>query len=59
MIYIIGVIHSENQFRNIDSLLKILKDIKPDLILSETDSLSGYFKSDYTLVEPPKWYKMA
>jgi hypothetical protein len=59
MIYIIGVIHSENEFRNTDSLLKILKDIKPDLILSETDTLSGYFKSDYTLVEPPKWYKMA
>lgn len=58
-IYIIGVVHSENQFRNTDSLLNVLKDIKPDLILSETDTLSGYFKSDYTLVEPPKWYKMA
>lgn len=58
-IYIVGVVHSENQFRNTDSLLIILKDIKPDLILSETDTLSGYFKSDYTLVEPPKWYKMA
>lgn len=58
-IYIIGVVHSENKFRNTDSLLNVLKDIKPDLILSETDTLSGYFKSDYTLVEPPKWYKMA
>lgn len=59
-IYIIGVVHYENQFRNTDSLLNILKDIKPDLILAETDTLSGgYFKSDYTLVEPPKWYKMA
>lgn len=58
-IYVIGVVHSENQFRNIDSLLSILKDIQPDLILSETDTLSGYFKSDYTLVEPPKWYKVA
>ena len=59
-IYIIGVVHYENQFRNTDSLLNILKDIKPDLILSEMDTLSGgYFKSDYTLVEPPKWYKMA
>lgn len=58
-IYIFGVVHSENKFRNTDSLLNVLKDIKPDLILSETDTLSGYFKSDYTLVEPPKWYKMA
>jgi hypothetical protein len=58
-IYIIGVVHSENKFRNTDSLLNILKDIKPDLILSEVDTLSGYFKSDYTLVQPPKWYKIA
>lgn len=57
-IYIIGVVHSENKFRNTDSLIIVLKDIKPDLILSETDTLSGYFKSDYTLVEPPKWYKL-
>lgn len=57
-IYIIGVVHSENKIRNTDSLIIVLKDIKPDLILSETDTLSGYFKSDYTLVEPPKWYKL-
>ena len=58
-IYIIGVIHTENQFRNSDSLLNILKDIKPKLILSEMDTLSGYFNSEYTLLEPPKWWKMA
>lgn len=58
-IYIIGVVHFENQFRNSDSLFKMLIDIRPDLILSETDTLSGYFKSDSTLVEPPKWYKIA
>lgn len=58
-IYIISVVHYENQFRNTDSLFNILKNIKPDLILSETDTLSGYFKYDYTLVEPPKWYKIA
>lgn len=58
-IYILGVVHTENKFRNSDSLLNILKDIKPDLILSENDTLSGYFKSDYTLVQPPKWYKVA
>lgn len=59
IIYIIGVVHSENEFRNSDSLFNILKGIQPDLILAETDTLSGYFKADYTLVEPPKWYKIA
>ncbi|MCA6467377.1 MAG: hypothetical protein IM552_05170 [Chitinophagaceae bacterium] len=58
-IFIIGVVHIENECRNADSLFNILQDIKPDLILSETDTLSGYFKSDYTLIEPPGWYKMA
>lgn len=58
-IYIIGVVHSANEFRNSDSLFNILKDIQPNLILAETDTLSGYFKADYTLVEPPNWYKMA
>ena len=58
-IYIIGVVHSENEDRNSDSLLNILRDLKPDLILSEHDTLSGYFKSDYRLVQPPKWYKAA
>jgi len=58
-IYIIGVVHSENKFRNTDSLLNILKDIKPDLILAESDTLSGYFKADYSLVKPPNWYKLA
>ncbi|MFN5426604.1 MAG: hypothetical protein ACK5BO_01100 [Bacteroidota bacterium] len=58
-IFIIGVVHTENACRNADSLFNILQDIKPDLILSETDTLSGYFKSDYTLIEPPGWYKMA
>ncbi|MFN7823178.1 MAG: hypothetical protein ACK5PO_09520 [Bacteroidota bacterium] len=58
-IFIIGVVHVENECRNADSLFNILQDIKPDLILSETDTLSGYFKSDYTLIEPPGWYKMA
>ncbi|MFN7584628.1 MAG: DUF5694 domain-containing protein [Bacteroidota bacterium] len=58
-IFIIGVVHDENECRNADSLFNILQDIRPDLILSESDSLDGYFKPDYTLVEPPKWYKMA
>lgn len=58
-IFIIGVVHDENECRNADSLFNILQDIRPDLILSETDTLGGYFKPDYTMVEPPKWYKMA
>ena len=58
-IFIIGVVHTENACRNADSLFNILQDIRPDLILSETDTLGGYFKPDYTMVEPPKWYKMA
>lgn len=58
-IYIIGVVHSETRYRNADSLLIILKDIKPDLILSEMDTVSGYFRPDYSLVDPPGWYKAA
>jgi hypothetical protein len=58
-IFILSVVHNENEYRNADSLLNIIKDIKPHLLLSETDTLSGYFKPGYTLVPPPKWYKFA
>ena len=58
-IYIIGVFHFGNQLQKVDSLLAILNDVKPDLILSETDTLSGYFTKDYQLVQPPGWYKLA
>jgi len=58
-IYLIGVVHTENKYRNADSLYDILLHIKPDLILSETDTLSGYFKPDFTMVQPPKWYTTA
>jgi len=58
-IYIIGVVHTETKYRNADSLLIILKDIRPDLILSEMDTLSGYFRPDYSLVKPPGWYRAA
>jgi len=58
-VYIIGVVHNENENRNADSLFNILISIKPDLILSETDNLSGYFKKDYSLVTPPNWYRIA
>jgi hypothetical protein len=55
-VYIIGVVHSENEFRNSDSLLKILKEIKPDLILDEGDSISSFFPRQYLLSKPPWWY---
>jgi hypothetical protein len=58
-IFIIGVNHTGTKYRNADSLLILLRDIKPDLILSEFDTLSSYFKSDYTLVHPASWYKWA
>lgn len=58
-IYLIGVVHTENKYRNADSLHQILISIKPDLILSETDTLSGFFKPDFTMVQPPKWYTTA
>lgn len=51
-VYIIGVVHQETKFRNADSLLAILKQIKPDLILSELDTLFGYFDGNYELIIP-------
>lgn len=56
---IIGVVHSENTVRNSNSLLSLLKQANPDIILSETDTLSGYFTSDSMLIPPPKWYRIA
>jgi|694.fasta_scaffold37293_6 hypothetical protein len=58
-VYIIGVVHTANERRNADSLIKILGDIRPDLILDETDTLSGYFKKDYTLAKPSWRYNVA
>ena len=55
-IYIIGVVHSENKYRNSDSLLNILKDLKPDLILDESDSTTSFFPRQYLLSKPPWWY---
>jgi hypothetical protein len=51
-VYIIGVVHEAKKFRNADSLLLILRDIKPDLILSEMDTLFGYFDGNYELINP-------
>ena len=58
-VYIIGVVHTANERRNADSLMNILGDIRPDLILDETDTLSGYFKKDYTLARPSWRYNVA
>jgi hypothetical protein len=51
-VYIIGVVHEAKKFRNADSLLLILRNIKPDLILSELDTLFGYFDGNYELSTP-------
>jgi hypothetical protein len=56
-IYIIGVVHSENQFRNADSLLNILKNIRPNLILDEGDSIKSFFSKQHLLSKLPWWYK--
>jgi hypothetical protein len=57
-IIILGVVHNENENRNAQIMLPILKEINPDIILSETDTLSGYFKSDYSIIKPPLWYQV-
>jgi hypothetical protein len=58
-VVIIGVIHSASKLITADSLLNILMAIKPQVVLDESDTLSGYFKKDLSLAEPPKWYKTA
>ena len=57
-IFIIGVVHTENEFRNSDSLLKILNDIKPDLILDEGDSTTSFFRKQHLRTTPPWWYSI-
>jgi hypothetical protein len=54
-VYIIGVVHEHKKFRNADSLLIVLNSIKPDLILSEMDTLTWMFDSDYSLFKPKYW----
>ena len=53
--YIIGVVHEHKKYRNADSLLIILNNIKPDLILVEMDTLTWMFNSDYSLYKPKGW----
>ncbi len=52
-IIIIGVSHKETQFMNADSLLTILQQIKPDLILDEMQSPSGYYTVEKKFRNPP------
>ena len=54
-VYIIGVVHEHKKYRNADSLLIVLNNIKPDLILSEMDTLTWMFNSDYSLYKPKGW----
>lgn len=58
-LYIVGLSHAASANRNADSLLEIARYINPDLILVETDTLSGYFRENYQLVAPPHWYRTA
>jgi hypothetical protein len=55
---IVGVVHTENTNRNSNILLNLVKELDPDIILSETDTLSGYFRNDNSLMPLPKWYKI-
>lgn len=53
-IYIIGTVHKETGQFNSDTLLRILNEINPDVILVECDS--SYFTSDFEFQEDIKNY---
>jgi hypothetical protein len=52
-VVIIGVSHTESRFMNTDSLLLVLQKVKPDLILDEMQSPSGYYTNEKELRELP------
>lgn len=52
-VIIIGVSHTETKFMNTDSLLLILQKIKPDVILDEMQSPSGFYTKEKQLRELP------
>ncbi len=52
-VVIIGVSHTETKFMNTDSLLLILQKIKPDVILDEMQSPSGFYTNEKQLRELP------
>jgi hypothetical protein len=51
---IIGTLHSPNKLYNGDSLYEAILKVKPDVLLIEADSLSGYFKKNMQL-KVPTW----
>lgn len=54
-VIIIGVVHQESAMIRVDSLLPIFRAVSPDLLLVESDSISGYFTGDLRLKKIP-WY---
>lgn len=54
-VIIIGTVHQESPLIRTDSLLPIIRAIQPDLLLVESDSISGFFTSDLRLKKIP-WY---
>jgi hypothetical protein len=54
-VIIIGVVHKESAMIRADSLLPIIRAVEPDLLLVESDSISGYFTKDLRLKKIP-WY---
>lgn len=52
-VVIIGVSHTESRFMNTDSLLHVLQKVKPDLILDEMQSPSGFYTKEKELRELP------
>jgi hypothetical protein len=57
-VVIIGVSHTESRFMNTDSLLIVLQKVKPDLILDEMQSPSGFYTKEKELRELPSSFKL-
>ncbi len=57
-VVIIGVSHTESRFMNTDSLLNVLQKVKPDLILDEMQSPSGFYTNEKELRELPTSVKL-
>ena len=57
-VVIIGVSHTESRFMNTDSLLILLQKVKPDLILDEMQSPSGFYTNEKELRELPASMKL-
>ncbi len=57
-VVIIGVSHTESRFMNTDSLLLVLQKVKPDLILDEMQSPSGFYTKEKELRKLPVSVKL-